>query len=65
MNIIQVGRAAVSRYHQQGRWYMVSEGPNHEIHDWPSPELGIKLGRYMLLPPRPEKKRFGRSFLLD
>ena len=65
MNIIQVGRAAVSRYHQQGRWYIVGEGPNHEIHDWPSPELGIKLGGYMLLPSRPEKTRFNRSFLLD
>ena len=67
MNIIQVGRAAVSRYHQQGRWYIVGEGPNHEIHDWPSPELGIKLGVtvYMLLPSRPEKTRFNRSFLLD
>ena len=32
------------RYHQQGRWYMVGEGPDHEIHGWPSPELGIRLG---------------------
>lgn len=67
MNIIQVGRPAVSRYHQQGRWYMVNEGPNHEIHDWPSSELGLKLGGFMLLPSRPTKtkNRFGRSFLLD
>ena len=50
MNIINVGRPAVSRYHHQGRWYLINEGPNHDIHDFPSAELGLKLGGYMFLP---------------
>ena len=49
MNIIQVGRAAVSRYHQINRLFGCGAGPNHEIHDFPLPELGIKLGGFMIL----------------
>ena len=45
MNIIQVGRAAVSRYHQINRLFGCGAGPNHEIHDFLLPELGIKSAR--------------------
>lgn len=53
MNIIQVGRPAVSRYHQQRRFYMADEGPDHEVHDFPTSELGIKLGGFMALSQYP------------
>jgi hypothetical protein len=49
MNIIQVGRPAVSRYHRQTRYYGENQGPNHECHDFPTAELGIKLGGFMVL----------------
>ena len=49
MNIIQVGRPAVSRYHQQRRFFMNGEGPDHKTHDFPSSHLGIKLGGFMML----------------
>ena len=48
MNIIQVGRPAVSRYHQNRRFFPDSEGFNHAVHDFPVAELGIKLGGFML-----------------
>ena len=54
MNIIQVGRPAVSRYHQVRRLFGYECGPNYETHDFPLPELGIKLGGFMVLnPPTP------------
>ena len=34
MNIIQVGRPAVSRYHRNRRFFMKGQGPNFECHDW-------------------------------
>ena len=43
MNIIQVGRPAVSRYHQVVGFYPVGEGPNFAVHDFPNAEYGIKL----------------------
>ena len=51
MNIIQIGRPAVSRYHQQqsSRFFMADEGPDHQTHDFPSSHLGIKLGGFMTL----------------
>ena len=49
MNIIQIGRPAVSRYHQQQRFFMAGEGPDHQTHDFPSSHLGIKLGGFMTL----------------
>jgi hypothetical protein len=48
MNIIQVGRPAVSRYHQNRRFFPEGEGYNHAVHDFPVAELGIKLGGFML-----------------
>ena len=56
-NIIQVGRPAVSRYHQQRRFYMVGQGPNHTVHDWAISELGIKLGGFMFINAKPKRKR--------
>ena len=49
MNIIQVGRPAVSRYHQTRKFYMKNEGVNYDAHDFPSSELGLKLGGFMML----------------
>ena len=43
MNIIQVGRPAVSRYHQQPRFFPGGKGVDHTVHDFPVAELGIKL----------------------
>ncbi len=47
MNIIQVGRPAVSRYHQQNRFFIEGGGTNFEVHDFPTAELGLKLGGFM------------------
>jgi hypothetical protein len=49
MNIINVGRPAVSRYHSTRRLYMAGEGVNYDVHDFPTAELGLKLGGFMLL----------------
>ena len=49
MNIIQIGRPAVSRYHQQQRFFMAGDGPDHQTHDFPSSHLGLKLGGFMTL----------------
>ena len=49
MNILQVGRPAVSRYHNTRKFYMIDEGVNYDVHDWPTAELGLKLGGFMLL----------------
>ena len=51
MNVIQVGRPAVTRYHQQKSFWMEHWGPNHKIHDFSSSEMGIKLGGFMILWP--------------
>ncbi len=49
MNTIQVGRPAVSRYHTTRRLYMTGEGVNYDVHDFPSAELGLKLGGFIVL----------------
>jgi hypothetical protein len=49
MNVIQVGRPAVSRYHNTRKFYVTDEGVDYEVHDWPTAELGLKLGGFMLL----------------
>jgi hypothetical protein len=36
MNIIQVGRPAVSRYNQQRRFFLNGERPEHKTHDFPT-----------------------------
>ena len=36
MNVIQVGRPAVSRYHNTRKFYMTDEGVDYEVHDWPT-----------------------------
>jgi hypothetical protein len=50
MNITQVGRPAVSRYHQVKRFFPAGtrEGFNHAVYDFSVVELGIKLGGFML-----------------
>ena len=49
MNIIQVGRPAVSRYHQIRGFYPPGESPNFTVHDFPNSEYGIKLGGFMIM----------------
>ena len=43
MNIIQVGRPAVSRYHQIHKFDPVGEGPDFAVHDFPNAKYGIKF----------------------
>ena len=40
----------VSRYHRNRRFYRTGNGVNHLIHDFPSAELGLKLGGFMVIP---------------
>ena len=47
MNIIQVGRPAVSRYHQINKFFAEGEGPDYAVHDFPNAAYGIKLGGFM------------------
>ena len=49
MNVIQVGRPAVSRYYQQRRFFYEAQAPEHKTHDFPTAHLGIKLGGFMIL----------------
>ena len=48
MNIIQVGRPAVSRYHQIRGFFPEGFSPNLPVHDFPNAEYGIKLGGFMI-----------------
>ena len=48
MNTLQVGRPIASRYHRNRRFYRQGKGVNHKIHDFPSSEMGIKLGGFMV-----------------
>ena len=48
MNIIQVGRSAVSRFHQMKTFFPVDSGPDYAVHDFPNSEYGIKLGGFMV-----------------
>ena len=49
MNIIQVGRSAVSRYHQTRRFFEEGLGDDQGTHDFAVSELGVKMGGCMLL----------------
>jgi hypothetical protein len=51
MNIIQVGRPAVSRYHRNRKFFEAGKGIDHDVHDFPNARYGLKLGRFMLLTP--------------
>ena len=62
MNIIQVGRPAVSRYHQVRRFMEQSAVVDACTHDFPVSELGIKLGGFMLLGGDPQKRERSSSF---
>ena len=44
MNIIQVDRPAVSRYHNTRRFCMTNEGVDYDVHDWLTAEVGLKWG---------------------
>ena len=63
MSLIQVGRAAVSRYHQQRGFFPEGQGPNFNVHGFPFPEYNIKMGGFMVLGGRNlEKNRKVASF---
>ena len=49
MNTLQVGRPIVSRYHRNRKFFRQGFGINHDIHDFPSSELGLKLGGFMVM----------------
>ena len=57
MNTLQVGRPIVSRYHRSRRFFRTDHGVNHKIHDFPSAEMGLKLGGFMVLDSRVGKRR--------
>jgi hypothetical protein len=62
MNIIQVGRMAVSRYHQTRRFFTTGLGLDAPTHDFPVAELGIKMGGFMLLGGDPTQRKRASSF---
>ena len=64
MNIIQVGRPAVSRFHQQRGFFFEGKGYDHAVHDFPVAELGIKMGGFMLLGGTRAEKHHARSWEL-
>ena len=49
MNKIKVGQAAVSRYHQLGRFFMADDPPNFPDHDFPHPNYLLVPSGYMTL----------------
>lgn len=51
MNIIQVGRPAVSRYHRNRKFFGGGKRIDHDVHDFPNARYGLKLGGFMLLTP--------------
>lgn len=61
MNIIQVGRPAVSRYHQCRKFFLQGRGFNFATHDFPSARYGIKCGGLMVLQPKGGSKSEGRE----
>lgn len=64
MNIIQVGRPAVSRYHRNRSFFLEGHGPNFDVHDFALAELGVKLGGFMVLePPQLEKSALAHARL--
>ena len=48
MNIIQVGRTAVSRYIRSRDFFAGGKGYNNATHDFPCSRYGIKMGGFML-----------------
>ena len=62
MNIIQVGRSAVSRYHQTRRFFEEGLGYDQGTHDFPVSELGIKMFGVMLLGGDPLRRPRSNSF---
>ena len=48
MNTLQVGRPIFSRYHRNRRFFRQGQGVNHTIHDFPSTEMNIKLGGFVV-----------------
>ena len=39
----------MSRYHQNRNFLGSGAGPDHDVHDFPNSELGLKLGGFMIL----------------
>ena len=53
MNQIQVGRPAVSRFHQNRRIYKTDCSPDYPTHDFAQPQYNLKLGGFMLTRVQP------------
>ena len=50
------------------KFFMTNEGVNYDVHDFPSSELGLKLGGYMILSSTEtilDKERNGSKELLN
>ncbi|XP_070555394.1 uncharacterized protein [Ptychodera flava] len=58
MNKVKVGVPAVSRYHQQGRFYPNNDAPDFEDHDFPNPGYLITPAGYMVLTPQIDQPNF-------
>ena len=57
-NIIQVGALRfLDIDHQSWKFFQQGQGVNHEVHDFPCAEMGLKLGGFMLLHRTGGKKR--------
>lgn len=48
MNAIQVGRPAVSRYHQNKSFFKLGKGKNYATHDFPHAKYNIKAGGMLI-----------------
>ena len=65
MNIIQVGRPAVSRYHQMRGFFRDGDGANYAVHDFPNSLYGLKLGGFMVRTTGKKWKSTFRSHTWD
>ena len=62
MNIIQVGRPAVSRYHQCRKFFLKGKGNNFATHDFPTARYGIKCSGIMVHKHKGEALERHRSY---
>jgi len=62
MNMIQIGRPAVSRYHQGKMYTKGGKGTNYKTHDFALSHLNLKLGGFMLLGGTASDKVAAKSF---
>ena len=63
MNMIQIGRPAVSRYHQGRMYAKKGKGANYKTHDFALAQLNLKLGGFMLLGGTARDKEKAMAFV--